>query len=69
MQGHFAVLPFKYDIYCILECIIIAFISLKSLIKMLYISYNCEWGGFLVRESGNRKTAFQYIFFELRYLT
>ena len=38
MQGHLAALPSKCDIYCILECIIIASMSLKSQIKML--SYN-----------------------------
>ena len=38
MQGHFTVLPSKYHMYCILLCIIIASILLKS--QIIILSYN-----------------------------
>ena len=40
MQGHFAALSSKYDIYGILYCIITASTSFKSQIEML--SYNIK---------------------------
>ena len=41
MQGHFAALSSIYDNYCILKCINMTSISLKSQIKML--SYNINY--------------------------
>ena len=40
MQGHFAVLSSKYDIYGILWCIITASISFKNQIEMLLYNIN-----------------------------
>ena len=72
MQGHFAALSFKYDIYHVLSFTNIYHLLLNSQRQMLcyYITHILRDAGlFLVEGAGVGKTTFHLTFFEPRYLS